>query len=143
MKTAFFAAVALTVGLAGCFDDQKQKLLACQLDAERTYPITASDTRNGFNTTWDGRRGAFLRTCMEAGGYEWSVADDRCTVSLLSSSDATIPYCYRPRDWLGRAAYIAGNEVKFCGAWVNPFDGSHGPATTQAQAQYPNWCKGS
>jgi hypothetical protein len=44
---------------------------------------------------------------MEANGYEWNMADDRCPITSLVGPDTSEinPYCYQPRDWFGKAVY--------------------------------------
>jgi hypothetical protein len=135
-------ALAGTVVLTGCFEDQKRQLLSCQLDAEKVYPFQPN-AKNQFDDKWSifQPRAGFLLTCMQAHGYVRNEADDRCPVTLFGSSNLTESYCYRPDYWLGQASYILETQATFCGVPLNPLTGEkvHEGATAEAKAKW-SWC---
>jgi hypothetical protein len=66
--------------LTGCFDDQKQQLAKCEIEATRQYPDQE------FVKSVE-----HIRLCMRAAGYEWDLSDVRCDGILARN-----PYCYVP-----------------------------------------------
>jgi hypothetical protein len=83
-------AAILALTLSECFAHQKQQVAKCSLDARRMYPAEKSDSSNRQDT---------VRVCMEAAGYEFTIASDHCVPSPYVSENA---FCYRPAGIIGR-----------------------------------------
>jgi hypothetical protein len=62
--------VLLSLPLAGCLADQKQQIAACKLEATRLYPNEVPPLSDKLNT--------YVRTCMEAHGYEYDAVQKKC-----------------------------------------------------------------
>jgi hypothetical protein len=84
----------LAVLLCGCFDDQKQQVAACQLEAIHTYPTQQLYVGGDVEH--------YIRTCMTAHGYDFNLFDKRCEVTNTLSAN---PYCYIPASTIGRWIY--------------------------------------
>jgi hypothetical protein len=87
--------VLLLLTLSGCFNDQKQQLAKCELEA-RQYPPRSNEAIT------------YINLCMQANGYEWDRIEKRCTVGRFddwSMDELRNPYCYEPTGWLARGLY--------------------------------------
>jgi len=80
--------------LCGCFDDQKQQVASCRLEAMRTYPTQQLYVGGNVDN--------YIRTCMMAHGYDWNLMDKKCEVTDTLTAN---PYCYIPAGAIGRWIY--------------------------------------
>jgi hypothetical protein len=94
VTTSVFALSLLC--LASCFDDQKQKVAACEAEAFRTYPSEQFDSIPVER---------YVRVCMRAGGYEVRVTRRCAFESNPGVSQAVDPYCYAPTGWFDQLTY--------------------------------------
>ena len=97
MRTAL-AAMSLTLLLGGCFDDQRREMGKCNVEAVKTYP----DERNFMD------RDKLIVMCMEAAGYEFDLADDRCKGNYSLQNSISLQqnvYCYVPANKVGRVLF--------------------------------------
>ncbi len=88
------AALLLAVFLGGCFENQKQKAAACELEAQRTYPAERLELSN--------QMGNYIKLCMAAAGYAWSMAHKKCQPAFTAQRNA---YCYVPTGAVAGAFY--------------------------------------
>lgn len=80
----------LMLPLAGCFNDQKERLAQCELDAQRQHIRPDDEPR-------------YESTCMMAHGYENSFADKRCQhASELDSFLEDFPFYMAARSFIAR-----------------------------------------
>lgn len=64
---------ALALILCGCSEAERtQSLAACSIEAERTYPTPDDVSSFDQNISRSIRRGYYVKTCMEAHGYEYT-----------------------------------------------------------------------
>lgn len=76
---------------SGCLDDQKQQTTKCTTEAIKIYPTD----RNFMD------RINYIKLCMLAAGYEFDVADERCTGFPLEEK----AYCYLPANKIARVLF--------------------------------------
>jgi hypothetical protein len=95
MKRSVVLVALLAFPLAGCFADQKQQVASCELEAMHLYPGKQSvdDLLNIHD---------YIRTCMQAHGYEFSPSQSACESSATMVDD---PSCYAPMSWVGQLLY--------------------------------------
>jgi hypothetical protein len=77
---AFVVLIALP--LAACFSEQKQQVAKCEFEAMKAYPGQQLETSKDF--------GRYMRKCMEAHGYNWTMIDGRCLPAFDTERN---PYC--------------------------------------------------
>jgi hypothetical protein len=94
----------LLIALTGCFDDQKQRLAKCQLEAVQYPPRSVQAVDH-------------IRLCMQLNGYDWetpaAVKSGKCVgpprdlsdLSHYTKDELRNPYCYEPSGWLARLLY--------------------------------------
>ena len=94
-------AIFLTLFLCGCLDDQKQKMMQCELNAAKEFPSAGYREQYLVNSS--------IFTCMKINGYEFRMTSKKCVnLNLESSNIHRInhnPYCYKPISWAERAIY--------------------------------------
>ena len=82
--------ILATVTLSGCIEDQKRQVAKCELELLKTNKPDQL---------------GFVRTCMQAAGYKFHLANTKCHVPQPLAQIERDPYCYWPDNQLGQWLY--------------------------------------